>query len=474
MDAMFTPNHCGVAIIAGRVSGNLEIFDVDDPHLVQPFIELACRYVPKVTHAPVVRTPSGGIHLYVRCEDRVPGNLKLAMATNEKGDIATSIETRGEGGYAIAPGSPAECHALRKEYHLIGGSLSEIPRLTTEERALLVSCARSFGVSREEVPRSPQALARKGNRPGDEFNSRATWAEILEPHGWSSRSERDGVMFWRRPGKTDIGISATTNFAGSDLLYVFSTNAQPLAQNEAYTKFRCFTVLTHGGDFSAAARALALEGYGAGNNGKGDSLSRPKSKNGGATRKPLPEEIPSVPDLAEELLPEVLRAWLGDAAERLQVPLEMVAVPAIVSLASVVGRTVGIAPKRHDDWIAVPNLWGAIIGRPGILKSPAVLEGSRFVRLLAAEASERYRQALKEAELSRQIVELELAGLKKRGAAKNADRGQLKRDLSSLLEARAAAVVVERRYETQDPTVEKLGDLLNQNPRGLLLTGATS
>ena len=71
---------------------------------------------------------------------------------------------------------------------------------------------------------------------------------------------RDGTTYWRRPGK-DIGISATTNFGGADLLYVFSSSTEFEAE-KSYNRFGAYAVLNHGGDFHAAARALAQQGYG--------------------------------------------------------------------------------------------------------------------------------------------------------------------------------------------------------------------
>jgi hypothetical protein len=56
------------------------------------------------------------------------------------------------------------------------------------------------------------------------------------------------------------GTSATTNYAGSDLLYVFSSNAHPFEPETAYDKFAAYALLEHG-DFQAAARLLALKGY---------------------------------------------------------------------------------------------------------------------------------------------------------------------------------------------------------------------
>ncbi|MCR4338771.1 MAG: YfjI family protein, partial [Gemmatimonadaceae bacterium] len=58
------------------------------------------------------------------------------------------------------------------------------------------------------------------------------------------------------------GISATTNYHDSDLLYVFSTSVAEFTPEEGYSKFRAYALLNHGGDFTAAARALKAEGYG--------------------------------------------------------------------------------------------------------------------------------------------------------------------------------------------------------------------
>ena len=91
-------------------------------------------------------------------------------------------------------------------------------------------------------------------------------------------------------------------------------------------------------------------------------------------RRPLPVARLDTPALPSELLPDALRPWLEDAAERLQVPNEMLAAPALVAAASLVGRSIGILPKRRDDWLVIPNLWGMSIGGPGVMKSPAMRE----------------------------------------------------------------------------------------------------
>jgi len=99
-----------------------------------------------------------------------------------------------------------------------------------------------------------------GEKPGDDFNAKATWKEILEPIGWKIVFTNNGVTYWRRPGK-DVGISATTGRNDGDNLFVFTTSTTFEAE-KPYSKFAAFAHLSHGGDFSAAAKALRQLGFG--------------------------------------------------------------------------------------------------------------------------------------------------------------------------------------------------------------------
>ena len=191
-------------------------------------------------------------------------------------------------------------------------------------------------------------------------------------------------------------------------------------------------------------------------------------------REVVPALLPQAPNLPPDLVPESLRPWLCDIAERTQIPLEFIAAPAIVALSSVIGRSVGILPKQKDDWLVCPNLWGAVIGRPGILKSPAVAEAIRPIRRLAKEAAEEFKTAAIDADAYAQVVKMKLAALDTEGrkAAKDGDETALVRiqgDIARLKLDLDQAEVHERRYMTTDATVEKIGELLNQNPRGLLI-----
>jgi putative DNA primase/helicase len=114
---------------------------------------------------------------------------------------------------------------------------------------------------------------------------------------------------------------------------------------------------------------------------------------------PLPDELPKVAIFKEDMLPEVLYGWLWDIADRMQIPPDFSAATAIVVLSSLIGRKIGILPKKFDDWLVVPNLWGAIVGRPSLLKSPAISEVMKPLERLIADASKEYQTKLSGYEL---------------------------------------------------------------------------
>ncbi|MGH8069284.1 MAG: bifunctional DNA primase/polymerase [Candidatus Entotheonellia bacterium] len=262
----FRKHKAGVGIVAGAISGNLEILDFDDTDLFPLWSDLVEELAPGlVQRLPLVETPRGGRHLYSRCAT-IQGNQKLAQRPGANDRPKTTIETRGEGGYVLAPGCPLACHALRKPYVLIDGDLAEIPTIAPGERAMLLNGARTFNtyVAPERLiaaPPSGQRVQAIGDRPGDRFNASVTWEAILAPHGWTIVGHRGELTLWKRPGKRERGWSATTNYGGSDLLYVFSSNASPFEPERGYSKFGAHAILEYEGDFQAAAKSLAAQGY---------------------------------------------------------------------------------------------------------------------------------------------------------------------------------------------------------------------
>src|SRR5262249_26487467 len=172
----------------------------------------------------------------------------------------------------------------------------------------------------------------------------------------------------------------------------------------------------------------------------------------------LPTGLAPVETFSSDFLPEALAPWVNDIANRLQCPPDYVAVAAITALGSVIGRRIGIKPQKKTDWIEIPNVWGAFIGRPGMLKSPAMGEALKPIHHLEAEAAKEnevaqqaYAAGLNAYKLKQQVrIALEKEALRKDPKKPKAI------ELEIGEEPKEPTIV---RYRTNDSTYESLGEL---------------
>ena len=71
----------------------------------------------------------------------------------------------------------------------------------------------------------------------------------------------------------------------------------------------------------------------------------------------------------------------------------------LVAMAAVVGCRLGIRPKKRDDWLVVPNLWGCVVGRPSLKKTPATKGAEKELRYIEARSRDQLAEKIEDAEL---------------------------------------------------------------------------
>ncbi len=256
----------GLGMVAGSGSEYRECWDFDDADTFEAFVAAARAtglgaVVDRIRAGYEDATPGGGRRWIVAYPSTVTwSDCTLARRLGREGEtkVKTLIELPT---FAILAPSHGGTHPSGKAYTRVSGDVDTIASYTADERAALFSLARSFDeIPRQAamMPKSPMNSPTVGTRPGDLYASRTTWAEILEPAGWQSVYMRGETTYWRRPGKAQ-GVSATTNHAGADLLYIF-TSSTAFDAGTSYTKFGAYAVLHHDGDFSLAAAALTAAG----------------------------------------------------------------------------------------------------------------------------------------------------------------------------------------------------------------------
>lgn len=138
---------------------------------------------------------------------------------------------------------------------------------------------------------------------------------------------------------------------------------------------------------------------------------------------PLGGELPAVPafDL-ETMLPLNLRPLAKDISERMQAPIDLPAMASVVTLSGAAGRRVRIFPKEKDyEWEVVVNLWGAIIGPPGVMKSPIMEATTRPLLHLEKLYYSEFEAELSDYELEKEKADLRLAAWKAQYTAAQKD-----------------------------------------------------
>jgi replicative DNA helicase len=253
----FTDPH-GLGIITGSGSGSLEVIDVDTKHdttgtLWDSFKTLLEDNLEDLYPELVIaRTRSGGYHIYYRCRE-IGRNIKLSVKENRE----VLIETRGEGGYVVAPPTAG--------YEFIQGSPGTIPEITPQKREVILTIARSFNEVEEEKPRprtstvSPGPLHTQGLTPWEDYDNRGDIIALMESHGWRVVSKKGENINLLRPGKTDSKTSGSFH-TRLRTLYIFSTST--IFENKGYTPSAVFSLLECGGDYKLSARRLRELGYG--------------------------------------------------------------------------------------------------------------------------------------------------------------------------------------------------------------------
>lgn len=244
-----------VAVICGEVSGSLEVIDIDEPDLWGELWETIVDYFSgDPSHLLVTRTPSSGFHIYYRCE-KIEGNQKLAREKTGSNKYKVLIETRGQGGYVIAPPS--------NKYEILSGSFERIPEIDPDTRDDLLDICRSFNKVFTEKASKPGNISPTvyKSAPWDAYNQDASdpWEAILIGKGWERVQEDAERIYYRRPGSEN---KFSANFHKTKrLFYVFSSSTT-FEHDSAYSPFAIYAFLECGGNFSEATKQIRAQGYG--------------------------------------------------------------------------------------------------------------------------------------------------------------------------------------------------------------------
>ncbi len=154
-----------------------------------------------------------------------------------------------------------------------------------------------------------------------------------------------------------------------------------------------------------------------------------------------------------EALPAVLRDYAEGLAKSLPIAVDLPAIAAMVVAGAAIGGARFIRLKA--GWVEHAGLYAALVAPTGTLKSPMLEKIVAPLALLQSELATEYKDKL------RKYEEKELP--KYRAALKLFEAGELPEPPTK------PQTPVQTRTFTVDTTVERLGGLLDENPKGLLI-----
>lgn len=254
VDQYFGPND-NIGVMTGAPSGGLTCVDLDDDDAVK----LASLYLPK-TGMIAGRKIGGATHWFYRSDPTLAKHEFKHKPTKQK-----FIEVLANGQQVVVGPS---IHPTGDVYDDLAGEPAEVDvdeLLDAVGRLYEAVCDAKGLDPYEGIPvdqpsrQQHQQQFTGGTRPGDDYNDRGDVRELLLQEGWKSAGTSGNRERFTRPGKTH-GTSGT--LTDGKVFYAFSS-ATELDSGRGYGPFSLYAHLKHNGDFTAAGRDLAKQGYGA-------------------------------------------------------------------------------------------------------------------------------------------------------------------------------------------------------------------
>jgi hypothetical protein len=252
-----------IAIICGKVSGNLEVIDIDvkwKPGVdAKIFSDIKQLYPDLWRRLRVHRSPSGGFHILYKIIDQPPpGSQKISSREttpqdNSKSKAVSFIETRGEGGYILAP--PSLGYSIYKA--------DPVPLLTWAERCSLISICQAYN---EVIKIAPQP---KGNKfeneyydenPFDHFNNSESGSNVLIELGWKPNGYNSSFSWFIKPGSKSKERHAS--FIKDKRIFYFWTTNTEFDSNKNYTPSSVLALSKYNGDYKLLYKELVSRGFG--------------------------------------------------------------------------------------------------------------------------------------------------------------------------------------------------------------------
>jgi hypothetical protein len=289
----------------------------------------------------IYKTINNGYHILYRCAE-IQGNQKLAKLKESPEAI---IETRGIGGYVFI-----------YEKKVTELSYSDIKEISVKDREMILHISRLFDYKEPEIQQAPEQIPTDSIAPWTDYNSRNSVWDVLGGEFKIVRRLKDKQVIKREGGTSDHSGYVYEN---SGYMYLFTTGTIYPAE-KILSPFAIYAYKYHGGDMKEASRDLYKKGFGTRQVKKTVAEYSPADITIDSNQMTFPIDI----------FPANIQTYMLECHRTLNASIDYMGCSMLWLLSIIIGNSIKIQVKT--GWIESANLWMAIVGRPGVGKTPNI------------------------------------------------------------------------------------------------------
>jgi hypothetical protein len=289
----------------------------------------------------IYKTINNGYHILYRCAT-IEGNQKLARTKEHPEAI---IETRGIGGYVFI---------YEKKVTELG--YSDIKEISTKDRDMLIQICKLLDYKEPEVEQAPVKIPDDSIAPWTAFNEKNTVWDVLDGEFKIVKRLKDKQVIKREGGTSDHSGYVYEN---SGYMYLFTTGTIYPAE-KILSPFAIYAYKHHGGDMKAASNDLYKKGFGTRQVKKIVAEYSPADITIDSNAMTFPIDI----------FPANIQTYMMECHRTLNSSIDYMGCSMLWLLSIIIGNSIKIQVKT--GWIESSTLWMAIVGRPGVGKTPNI------------------------------------------------------------------------------------------------------
>jgi hypothetical protein len=354
----------------GLVTGfnDLEVIDIDLKVLGtvtekkewwDEYLSFLCDNIEDFMDKVVIsKTQKGGYHILYKSKE-IAGNTKIAKL---QGMTEAIIETRGVGGFVVI----YDNFLTKKEYH-------QIDYISKEERDVIWSISKTYDYKNPitaEVKITNEFVG-SDVTPWEDYNEKHSCIDLISSDFTIVKNTTKSYVIKRHgAGSPHSGYI----FKDTGCMFLFSTGT--IYPNETLLNpFTMYAYKNHMGDFNKAAKELYLEGYGTRQIKKIEIV-----KNEPIIRSSFPIEI----------FPLEIQHFITESSNTLGLSIDYMGCSFMWMLSLIVGNTMVMEVK--SGWRESATLWIALVGKPGIGKTPSIQQMISPLRTLNVKEQKEYQR----------------------------------------------------------------------------------